>query len=259
MIMKNTKYNLPFIFSNNYRKGNLYIKREKQYLIDKFNLINNTNFFSRKDKNTNNINKKDFFTSNLFKIYNIKNFKRSFESKNNTPILNDNEDILKTMLYHLDKKNNSIKQKKKIFKSKFNDFILHKSQSSRNFEKDNSFFSKLPKQKINYSLFCLSPKLSSIINSVTLQNKELDEFESDITRNFYNKNIKHEKPIINLKKKISTPILNLLDLNTEKLIDKYTKKFKKENSFFKMLKERVNIFDQKKHIKRIALSKNNSI
>ena len=253
--MKNTKYNLPFIFSNNYRKGNLYIKREKQYLIDKFNLINNTNFFSRKDKNTNNINKKDFFTSNLFKIYNIKNFKRSFESKNNTPILNDNEDILKTMLYHLDKKNNSIKQKKKIFKSKFNDFILHKSQSSRNFEKDNSFFSKLPKQKINYSLFCLSPKLSSIINSVNLQNKELDKFESEIKRNFNNKKIKYEKPIINLKKRYSMPILNLLDLNTDKLLDKYKEKFKKEKSFFNNLKERVNQFENEKQSKRLSIIK----
>jgi len=257
--MKNTNYNLPFIFSNYYGKRNLLIKRKKQNLLDKFNSINDTNYFSGNNKNINKTNEINFFSRNLFKIYNIKNFKKSFEPKKNTQILDDNEDILKKILYHLDNKNKSIKQKKKIFKSKFSDFILHKSQSSRNFEKDNSFFSKLPKQKINYSLFCLSPKLSSIINSVTLQNKELDEFESDIKRNFYNKNIKHEKPIINLKKKISTPILNLLDLNTEKLIDKYTKKFKKENSFFKMLKERVNIFDQKKHIKRIALSKNNSI
>ena len=253
--MKKINYNLPFIFSKNYGNVNHFTEKEKEYLIDKFNLLNKTNYFSVNDKNINKSNKKDFDSSNLFKIYNIKNFKRSFESKNNTPILNDNEDILKTMLYHLDKKNNSIKQKKKIFKSKFNDFILHKSQSSRNFEKDNSFFSKLPKQKINYSLFCLSPKLSSIINSVNLQNKELDKFESEIKRNFNNKKIKYEKPIINLKKRYSMPILNLLDLNTDKLLDKYKEKFKKEKSFFKNLKERVNQFENEKQSKRLSIIK----
>ena len=258
MLMKNTNYNLPFIFSNYYGKRNLLIKRKKQNLLDKFNSINDTNYFSGNNKNINKTNEINFFSRNLFKIYNIKNFKKSFEPKKNTQILDDNEDILTKILYHLDNKNKSIKQKKKIFKSKFSDFILHKSQSSRNFKKD-SIFLKSPKKKISYSIFCLSPKLSSIINRVNLQNKELDEFESEIKRNFYNKNIKYEKPIINLKKKFSMPNLNFLDLNTEKLIHKYKQKFKKEKSFFKILKERVNSFDNEKKINKLSFSKNDLI
>ena len=253
MLMKKINYNLPFIFSKNYGNVNHFTEKEKEYLIDKFNLLNKTNYFSVNDKNINKSNKKDFDSSNLFKIYNIKNFKKFLEPAKYTSNLNDNEDILTTILYHLDNKNNSIKEKKKKM-FKFNDYCLHKSQSSRNFQKD-SIFSNIKKRKISYSIFSLSPKLSSIINSVNLQNKELDKFESEIKRNFNNKKIKYEKPIINLKKRYSMPILNLLDLNTDKLLDKYKEKFKKDKSFLKNLKERVNQFENEKQSKRLSIIK----
>ena len=51
------------------------------------------------------------------------------------------------------------------------------------------------------------------------------------------------------------PILNLLDLNTDKLLDKYKEKFKKDKSFFKNLKERVNQFENEKHSKRLSIIK----
>ena len=96
--MKKINYNLPFIFSKNYGNVNHFTEKEKEYLIDKFNLLNKTNYFSVNDKNINKSNKKDFDSSNLFKIYNIKNFKKFLEPAKYTSNLNDNEDILTTIL-----------------------------------------------------------------------------------------------------------------------------------------------------------------
>ena len=233
--------NLPFIFSNYQIKKKRFQKEEKE-LIDKFQFIYSSDYFSNEKTNG-----KNNIDTNFYKIYNINNYKKLLNQKVFTPILDKNEDILKTMFNYFKTRSKSKEKKKPLYKTIFQDFKLHKSKSLQNISDSTQEIMKIPKKKLNYNIRNLNPKLSRIISSVNIQNKELIRFKSELKKSLREeKTIENESKIKKLKKRISLP-RTIWDDKCEKLIKKYKQKFIKEKSIYQILKEKVAIIEKNKN------------
>lgn len=232
---------LPFIFSNNYFVKNKTFKEEKEKLFKKFQIIQNPIYFSDRK---NDDEKEKIHSSNFYLLYNLHNFKKFLDPKTYTPNLNDNEDVLKSMLYNLYGKNlrNLRREKKPLFKTIFKEFHLHKSKSV-NYKNISQESNKSIKTKLNFSINDLSPQLSKILNFANLQNEELIKIRNKIKNNIDNEEEKKPKKI-NKRKSNSLPH-SLFESKTEKLIKKYIENKSKENNIFRKLKEKVKNLENK--------------
>lgn len=232
---------LPFIFSNNYFVKSKTFKEEKEKLFKKFEIIQNPIYFSDRK---NDDEKEKIHSSNFYLLYNLRNFKKFLDPKTYTPNLNDNEDVLKSMLYNLYGKNlrNLRREKKPLFKTIFKEFHLHKSKSV-NYDNISQESNKSIKTKLNFSIYDLSPRLSKILNFANLQNEEVIKIRNKIKKNVDNEEEKKPKKI-NKRKSNSLPH-SLFESKTEKLIKKYIENKSKESNIFRKLKEKVKNLENK--------------
>lgn len=226
---------LPFIFLNNYAIKTKTFKEEKEKLFKRFEIIQNPIYFYNRNNDDENEKK---HSGNFYQLYNLRNFKKFLDPKTYTPNLNDNEDVLKSMLYNLDDKNlRSLKKEKKpIFKTILKEFHLHKSKSIKNIRLSQEP-NKMVKRKLNYSVNNLSTNLSKILNFVNLNKEEIIKIRKKIKNNKYNEEEKKPKKI-NKRKSNSLP-KTLWESKTEKIIEKYTQKIIKDKNIFKKLKEKA--------------------
>lgn len=262
---------LPYIFSNNYVIKNKTFKDEKEKLFKKFTILQNPIDFLNKKKTKIN---KILSSGSFYQVYNIKNFKQILDPKTFTPNLSDNEDVLKSMLYNLNIKNqkNLLKGKQPLFKTIFKEFHFHKSKSLstscitpqdsiRNLNTKKNF-----KKKLNFSVH-LPSKFNYIINYANLKKDELIKIRNKVKENKKEekeKNEKIEKKQKNIYKRNSNYLsTSLWESKTEKLIEKYTQKVNKKENIYKRLKEKMKNFEkgkkekeksQKIKIKKINIS-----